>query len=170
MCSPEHSYTVDRYLLQLASVWIAQYLPKPIQNTLHESVFNPITEYQICRDIQSEHNYTTLSSSIKRINYMFRPLLDHHQVVLNLQYNCTIQSVYTIGDEIRNDCTKQQTTLNNYFNFTSKIKKKLTYLPTQEGSQPQVQNHCPDNLYKLRSTSLPRTAGRRKCFIRVFIT
>ena len=50
--------------------------------------------------IQSEHNYTILSSSIQRINYMFRPLLGHHQVVLNLQSNCTIQSVYPMGDDI----------------------------------------------------------------------
>ena len=31
---------------------------------------------------------------------MFRPLLGHHQVVLNLQSNCTVQSKYPIVDEI----------------------------------------------------------------------
>jgi hypothetical protein len=81
--------------------FIAQYLPKPIQNKLKESLFK---------------------------------------------------------SKVRNDCTKQQTTLNTYFHFTGKIKS--------EGcSQPQVQNHCPDNWNKFGSTSLPlpfqRNAERR---------
>jgi len=31
---------------------------------------------------KSEYNYAILSSSIERTNYMFRPQLGHHQVVL----------------------------------------------------------------------------------------
>jgi len=48
----------------------------------HLRCVNQITKYQIYIDIESEHKYTVLSSSIQRINYTFRPLLDHHQVVL----------------------------------------------------------------------------------------
>ena len=66
----------------------------------HPCCLNPITKYQICIDIRSEHNYAILPCSMQRINYMFRPLLGHHQVVLNLQSNCTIQSVYPMGDQI----------------------------------------------------------------------
>jgi len=32
-----------------------------------------IMKYQLCIDIQSEHNYVILSGIIQRINYMFRP-------------------------------------------------------------------------------------------------
>jgi len=39
-------------------------------------------------DVQSEHNYVILSNFIQRINYMFQPLLCHHQVVLILGSNC----------------------------------------------------------------------------------
>ena len=58
----------------------------------HPHCVYQITKYQIYIDIQSEHNYAILSSSIQSIDYMFRPLLGHHQVVLNLQSNCTLQS------------------------------------------------------------------------------
>jgi len=34
----------------------------------------PVTKYQICIDIQSEHNYVILSCVVQRISYMFRPL------------------------------------------------------------------------------------------------
>jgi len=32
-----------------------------------------------------EDNYVILSDILQRINYMFRPLFGHHQVVLSLQ-------------------------------------------------------------------------------------
>jgi len=54
----------------------------------------------MCVDIQSEHNCVILSGIIQRINYMFRPLLGHHQVALSLQSNCIIQSAYLMGEEI----------------------------------------------------------------------
>jgi hypothetical protein len=57
-------------------------------------------KYQMCIDIKSEHNYVILSGIVQRINYMFRPLLGHHQVALSLQSNCIIQSAYLMGDEI----------------------------------------------------------------------
>jgi hypothetical protein len=44
-------------------------------------------KYQICIDIQSEHNYLILSDIIQCINYMFRLLLGHQQVVVSLQSN-----------------------------------------------------------------------------------
>jgi hypothetical protein len=44
-------------------------------------------KHQIWVDIQSEHNYVILSGIIQRIDYMFRPLLGHHQVVLSLHSN-----------------------------------------------------------------------------------
>jgi hypothetical protein len=47
-----------------------------------------IIKYWIYIDIQSEYNYVILSGIIQRINYMFRPLFGHHQVVLSLQSNC----------------------------------------------------------------------------------
>jgi len=66
----------------------------------HPCCVYQIIKYQICIDIQSEHNYVILWGIIQRINYMFRPLLGHHQVALRLQINCIIQSAYLIGDEI----------------------------------------------------------------------
>ena len=35
---------------------------------------NQITKFQICIDVQSEHNYFILSGVTRRVNYMFRPL------------------------------------------------------------------------------------------------
>ena len=48
----------------------------------------------------AQNNLRQAGPNKTHINYMFRPLLGHHQVVLNLQSNCTIQSVYPMGDEI----------------------------------------------------------------------
>jgi len=52
------------------------------------SLVNKNHKVSICIDIQSEHNYVILSGIIQHINYMFRPLLGHHQVVPSLQSNC----------------------------------------------------------------------------------
>jgi len=49
---------------------------------------NFITKYQICIDIQSEHNYVILLGVIQCINYIFRPLyLAIIRFVLSLQSN-----------------------------------------------------------------------------------
>ena len=47
-----------------------------------------------------EISFVSEISSPSPSNYMFRPLLGHHHVVLNLQSNCSIQSVCPMGDEI----------------------------------------------------------------------
>jgi len=67
----------------------AQYVGVNFEESHPRFVYQIIT-YQMCIDVQSEHNYVTLSSIIRCINYMFRPLLDHHQVALSLQSNCTL--------------------------------------------------------------------------------
>ena len=48
----------------------------------------------------AQNNLRQAGPNKTHINYMFRPLLCHHQVVLNLQSKCTKQSVCTMGDEI----------------------------------------------------------------------
>ena len=40
----------------------------------HAHCVNQSTKYQMCIDIESEHNYVISSGVIQRINYMFRPL------------------------------------------------------------------------------------------------
>ena len=45
-----------------------------LQTDIFITKYDCITKYQICIDIQSEHNYVILSGVIQRNNYMFRPL------------------------------------------------------------------------------------------------
>jgi len=59
---------------------IVRMLTTPHSNGCHK--------YQILTDIQPEHNYVILSGIIQCINYMFQPLLGHHQVVLSSHSNC----------------------------------------------------------------------------------
>jgi len=59
---------------------------------LSEALSLDVIKYQVCIDIQPEHNYIILYGIIQRINYMFRPLLGCYQVALSLQSNCIIQS------------------------------------------------------------------------------
>jgi hypothetical protein len=58
---------------------------------------NFLTKYQICIDIQSEHNYVMLLGVIQCFNYIFQPLyLAIIRFVLSLQSNHTaVQTTFS---------------------------------------------------------------------------
>ena len=49
--------------------------------------------------------YAVARCKYKIINYMFRPLIGHQQVVFNLSSNYTIYPVYSGGEEIHVSAT-----------------------------------------------------------------
>jgi len=51
----------------------------------HPRCGNQIIKYQLCIDVQSEHNYVILSGVIQL--HVSANLLDHYQVILTLQSN-----------------------------------------------------------------------------------
>jgi len=54
------------------------------------------SKYQVCIDIQSEHNYVILSGVTIYQLHVSATLLGHYQVVLNLQSNCiTYRCIHT---------------------------------------------------------------------------